>query len=97
MKKEKMSKLVLVRTYSAGVHVGQLKSRKGQEVTLTNARRIWRWFGANTLNEIAMTGLDAAKSRVSEPVSSITLTQAIEIMPVTENAAATIGAAKWAA
>lgn len=30
---------VVVRTYSAGVHCGELVSRKGQEVVLANARR----------------------------------------------------------
>ena len=37
---------VMVRTYSAGVFAGELVSRKGQEVILKNARRIWYWAGA---------------------------------------------------
>jgi hypothetical protein len=94
--KKQGGKYVVVRTYSAGVHVGELVSRKGQEVTLANARRIWRWFGANTLNEVATTGIDSAKSRVSVPVASIEITQAIEIIPATKAAQASIEAAKWA-
>lgn len=43
---------VVVRTYSAGVHAGELVSQNGKEVTLKNARRIWYWRGANTLHEI---------------------------------------------
>lgn len=86
---------VVVRTYSAGVHVGVLKERSGQEVTLTDARRIWRWYGANTLHEIALHGLDASRSRVSEPVSEITLTQAIEIIPTTDVSEVILRGAKW--
>lgn len=32
---------VIVRTYSAGVFAGYLTSKKGQEVELTTARRLW--------------------------------------------------------
>ena len=42
---------VLVRTYSAGVHCGTLEQREGREVSLSDVRRIWRWRGANTLND----------------------------------------------
>ena len=86
---------VVVRTYSAGVHVGVLVKRAGQEVTLTEARRIWRWYGANTLNEIALRGLDANRSRVSEPVGEIVLTQAIEIISTTATAEKNLREAKW--
>ena len=85
---------VIVRTYSAGVHFGILKSRKGKEVSLTASRRIWRWFGANTLSEIATAGLDGSKSRVAAPVS-IVLTEAIEIIACTPAAVASLKAAKW--
>lgn len=34
-------KYVVVRTTGAGVHAGELVSRKGTEVTLAHARRIW--------------------------------------------------------
>ena len=86
-------KIVLVRTYSAGVHFGALVSRTGTEVVLSDARRLWSWRGANTLNEVATKGV-AQESRISEPVVEITLTQAIEIIPVTEAALATLNS-KW--
>ncbi len=86
---------VLVRTYSAGVHYGLLVRRAGKEVTLTNARRIWRWYGAWTLSEIATDGLDVAKSKIAAPVDII-LTEVIEIISVTPKAARIIEGAKWA-
>lgn len=75
---------VIIRTHSAGVHVGNLKERRGQEVTLTNARRIWSWAGAFTLNAVAMHGVKRDSSRISIPVPEITLLNAIEILPVME-------------
>lgn len=89
-------KPVIVRTYSAGVHFGYLVSRDGKEVILERSRRLWRWFGAWTLSEIATAGLDAKKSKVAAPVS-ITLTEAIEIIDCTPEAVASIESAKWAA
>lgn len=88
-------KPVLVRTYSAGVHFGYLVERDGKVVTLQNSRRIWRWYGAFTLSEIATAGLDAKRSKVGAPVS-IVLTEAIEIIDCTPAAVASIGSAQWA-
>lgn len=90
------ARYVIVRTVSAGVHAGVLVKRDGQEVTLKDARRIWRWYGANTLNEIALRGV-SDKSKVSEPVSEILLTQAIEVIPAAAEGEANLRAAKWAA
>ena len=65
------------------------------EVELLGARRIWRWFGAWTLNEIAVGGLDVEKSMISGPVS-IVLTEAIEIIDCTAKATKVMESAKWA-
>ena len=35
---------VIIRTYSAGVWFGRLKEKEGEEVILTEARRMWRWL-----------------------------------------------------
>jgi hypothetical protein len=93
-KKQQKPKFVVVRTYSAGVHVGDLVSQKGKEVVLANARRIWSWKGANTLHEIALRGVGTG-SRVSEPVGEITLTEAIEVIAGTVEAARVIAGVKW--
>lgn len=95
MQKAKKNKpYVLVRTCSAGVHIGSLCSQKGQEVILENARRIWRWFGANTLHEIALRGV-GEKSRISEAVPKIILTEAIEIIPVRDEAQKNLDRSIW--
>lgn len=77
----------IIRTYSAGVHAGYLKERNGKEVTLVNARRLWQWAGAFTLSEIALNGVskpDECKFTVCVP--EITLTEAMEIIPCTDDA-----------
>ena len=76
----------LIRTYSAGVHAGTLKRHDGKTVVLTNAVRIWRWRGANTLHELALHGPAKDWTRISEAVSEITLTEAIEILPISDEA-----------
>lgn len=75
---------VLIRTYSAGVHVGTLEERNGTEVVLSNARRIWSWSGAFSLSEIATKGLDRKNSKISCDVPEIILTNAIEIIKIVD-------------
>lgn len=88
-------KIVVVRTYSAGVHIGELAKRAGKDVTLKNARRLWRWSGANTLNEVATKGVDESYTRLSEPVAEITLTEAVEIIACTKEAASNLTRSRW--
>ncbi|HVY12106.1 MAG TPA: hypothetical protein VHB73_00915, partial [Alphaproteobacteria bacterium] len=73
------------RTYSAGVHAGTLKSQNGKEVTLTDARRLWYWQGAFTLNDVANKGIGKG-SKIPSAVPEITLTEAIELIPCTDAA-----------
>lgn len=87
---------VVVRCYGAGVHVGTLVSVDGKQVVLRDARRLWRWRGANTLHEVAMTGVSTTEyTRLSEPVPEITLLDAIEVIPATDAAKATLCVSRW--
>lgn len=82
-----IGKYVIVRTYSAGVHAGILKSRNGREVVLENARRLWYWDGAATLSQLAVDGTNAPKKcKFPCEVPEMLLTEAIEIIPTTEKA-----------
>ncbi len=95
-KSKKNGPIVVVRTYSAGVHVGTLVSRKGREVVLGDARRVWRWKGANTLHEMALRGVSMSEyTRISDAVPTITLMEAIEIIPVTREATASLTRSIW--
>ena len=84
---QKLGKYVMVRTYSAGVFAGHLVSRKGKEVKLKNARRIWYWKGAASLSQLAMEGTSApTECKFPCPVDEVELTEAIEIIPITSQA-----------
>lgn len=86
-----IGKEVVVRTYSAGVHFGILKSREGKECVLENAIRIWYWDGACSLSQLAMEGTKKPDNcKFAVPVSEILLTEAIEIIPATEKAVESI-------
>ena len=88
---------IIVRTYSAGVFFGNIESRNGQEVTMTNARRIWYWAGAASLSELAQRGTSKPQEcKFPIAVDRVTLTQAVEILDVTPEAAASIdGVVVW--
>lgn len=77
----------MVRTYSAGVFAGYVESREGKEATLRNARRIWYWDGAATLSQLATDGTSKPENcKFPCPVDRVTLTEVIEIIPITKRA-----------
>jgi len=90
---------VLCRTYSAGVHAGWLVSQEDKRVELRNARRLWYWAGAASLSQLSQEGVkkpDECKFPCEVP--SITLTEAIEIIPCTNKARLSIaGVPVWSA
>jgi hypothetical protein len=84
MLKKSKKRYVIVRTYSAGVFAGYLESRKGQDVVMTKARRLWYWSGAASLSQLAMEGVKNPKyCKFPCEVDRVELTQAIEIIDTT--------------
>ena len=86
---------VIIRTYSAGVWFGRLKEKAGNEVILTEARRMWRWWAKESisLSGVALYGIKQEKSRIPGAVESVWL-EAIEIIPVSGKAAESIRTAQ---
>lgn len=95
--KKKGMEYKIVRTYSAGVFAGYLESKKGKEVVLRNARRIWKWSGAASLSQLAMEGTsDPENCKFPCEVDKVVLTEAIEILDVTKEAKKSIdGVVIW--
>lgn len=86
-----INKFCVVRTHSAGVWAGVVKERNGQEVVLADAIRLWRWKGANTLSEMAMVGVGKPEEcKFAMPVEEVLVIQAVEIIPATATAEASI-------
>ncbi len=90
---------VIVRTLSAGVFAGYLASRTGQEVEMRNARRLYYWSGAATLSQASQDGFSKPNDcKFPCEVPVVTLLQAIEILPCTQKAQASIAGVKvWKA
>ena len=87
----------LVRTYSAGVFVGEIVKKEGKEVELKNARRIWYWDGAASLSQLAMEGTKKPENcKFPCEVKNIILTEAIEYIKCTTAAQKSIkGVPEW--
>ena len=90
-----IGKNVIIRTYSAGVWCGTLSQKSGNEVILTNARRLWRWWAAESisLSGVANFGIIEDKSQIAPKVDGVWL-EAIEIIPTTDKAEKSIMGAK---
>ena len=86
---------VIIRTYSAGVWFGRLKEKSGNEVILTEARRMWRWWAKESisLSGVALHGIKQENSRIAGAVESVWL-QPIEIIPISGKAAESIRTAQ---
>ena len=89
---------VIIRTYSAGVWFGVLKQKAGNEVILTKARRMYKWWAKESisLSGVARYGIKQDDSKICGELDSVWL-EAIEIIPVTGNAAESIRTAPDAA
>lgn len=86
-------KYVIVRGDRSGVFAGTLVSQEGQKVVLSNVRRLWRWYGATECIQIAAEGVKRPKDCCFTMThDSITLLDAIEIIPTTAEAEADIKA-----
>jgi hypothetical protein len=90
-------KNVMVRTYSAGVHFGELVEKIGQEAILKNSRRVWYWAKACSLSQLAMEGSgNIDECKIAMPVNEILLDRVIEIIPMSEKAFNQLnGAKEW--
>ena len=92
-----IGKKVLIRGDRSGVEFGTLVAHNGREVTLHNARRIWYWAGAASLSQLAQEGTSKPNDcKFTVSVGSITILDAIEIIPCSDKAIKSIeGVEEW--
>jgi hypothetical protein len=85
----------IIRGQNSGVFAGYLESRRGREVTLTGARRIWYWDmnvsyddASMFLAELAETGVVSKSShrKALPQVRRVVVLDAIEILDVSDAA-----------
>jgi len=89
-----LGKYCISRCYSAGVHAGVVSAVDGENVVLTDSRRLWSWESKNgvALSGLAQNGLKIGKVDSENPV--IYLTGVCELIPCTKYAEETIRHAK---
>ena len=82
-----IGKKVIIRGDRSGVEFGELVEQNGSVVTLKNARRLWYWAGAASLSQLAMDGTKRPQDcKFTVTVISITILDAVEIIPCTDKA-----------
>ena len=82
-----IGKKVIIRGDRSGVEFGELVEQNGSVVTLKNARRLWYWAGAASLSQLAMDGTKRPENcQFTVAVNSITILDAVEIIPCTDKA-----------
>lgn len=84
---EKKERYYIVRCERAGVFAGHIKHRDGQEVTMTDVRRLWYWDGAASLSQLAVDGPKKPRHcKFTVTVPEMTVLGAIEILPCSARA-----------
>ena len=98
-----LGQYVIIRGHDTGVFFGKLVSRRDcgigrQEVVLSDGRRIWEWYGPETLSGVASVGVNNSNSKVeSAPEGKLAMvSDATEILVCTDVAIASIKAARFA-
>lgn len=89
----------IVRSDRAGVFFGKIKERNGDEITMTDVRRIWYWDGAASLSQLAVEGTKKPQNcKFTIYVPEMTILGVNEIIPCTDEAEASInGVPEWRA
>lgn len=87
----------VVRGDRSGVFAGNIVSRDGREVTMSNVRKLWYWEGACSISQIALEGVKAPdECKFTVALDELTILDAIEIIPCTKEAEEIIrGVAEW--
>jgi hypothetical protein len=86
-----LNKKVIVRADRAGVFYGILTAKEGNEVQLTNARKLYYWSGANTVEDLALRGvLNPNNCKFTDVVNEITVNNYLQILICTKIASSNI-------
>ena len=85
-----LNRFCLIRTYSAGVHIGKvvyINPQNSMELKLEDSLRLWRWEGGGlSLSAVANNGIKCGRLNKT---GEVYLTNTIEIIPVSNTARST--------
>lgn len=93
----KENQYYIVRANGAGVFFGKIKERQGDEVLMSEARRLWYWDGANSLSQLAKEGTVRPENcKFTVVLDEILVLNVLEITPCTDKAISSIkGVSEW--
>ena len=82
-----LGKEVVVRAEGAGVFFGTLVGKEGNEVQLKDARKLYYWSGAKTVEDLAVKGVKYPDNcQFTIVVDNIIINNYIQILPCTKKA-----------
>ena len=94
-KKKTTAKMSIVRSRGAGVFFGEVAKVDGNTVTLRNVRKVWEWYGACAVEELAVNGTTMpAQCKMTVTVAEMVVLDVLQIIPCTEKAEKSLGAVK---
>ena len=87
----------IIRCERSGVFAGEIIERKGREVRIKNARRLWYWSGAASLSQLSQAGVGKPQEcKFPQEVPEVLVLDAIEIIPMSDKAVESIaGVRPW--
>lgn len=93
----KKDRKYIVRSCEAGVFYGYIAEKDGDEVTMTDARCLWYWSGAASLNQLAIDGVRRPQDcKFTKALAEVTILKVCEIIPCEEKAMRVIDeVAEW--
>jgi hypothetical protein len=93
------NKKYIVRGEKSGVFYGEIANRVGQEVTMTNVRQIWSWYGAAALPQLALEGTNRPDDcKFTVTLDELTILDCVEFIPCSEVAVKSLDSVKeWKA
>ena len=90
-----IGKKCIVRCDRSGVFFGTLEEMEGQRARISNVRNIWWWEGAASVMQLAKEGTKKPNDcKFTVTVTEIVVTDAIQVIPCTEEAISNIEAIK---
>lgn len=82
-----MGEYYIVRSDKAGVFFGRIEERRGDEVTMTDVRKLWYWDGACAIEQLAKDGTKKPwNCKFTVTVDSMVILDVIQVIPCTKMA-----------
>lgn len=87
-----IGKKCIIRTYASGVFFGTVTKQSDRAVEIADCRRLWKWHAEKgiSLSDVAVYGIDASKSRICSTVLTMTVLDALEIIPASADCIASV-------